>query len=265
MTLLAVWRHAALSLAALLLVLGVVPCASAQTDIPASVLTTAKLVKGATQASTIDRAGDADWFKLTLRDANAYAIAISGPAVIRIYDNAGVLKASSLSKKYYVWRTPVTGTYFISAQGTGTQTGPYTIRVTVQDPAANTATEGKLTVSKPSAGRMSNTGDPDGGTLQQDEDWYRIYLTPGTYHVMAELNASDDAGLFLYDLIPYDAAGQSLFGSVYNFNFVDVYDYASISFDIDITNAGSYFISVASGFVAGRADYNVSVTCTTCP
>ncbi len=97
--------------------------ASAQTDIPASVLTTAKLVKGATQASTIDRAGDADWFKLTLRDANAYAIAISGPAVIRIYDNAGVLKASSGTKKYYVWRTPVTGTYFISAQGTGTKTG----------------------------------------------------------------------------------------------------------------------------------------------
>ena len=60
-------------------------------DIPGNVRTSASIAKGTAVASRINFAGDTDWFKLTLRDANAYKIVTSGTlAAIGIYNASGV-------------------------------------------------------------------------------------------------------------------------------------------------------------------------------
>ena len=63
--------------------------ARAQADIPGNKTSTVTLAKGTARASTMDFVGDADWFKLTLNDANSYQITTTGPAVIRIYRSNG--------------------------------------------------------------------------------------------------------------------------------------------------------------------------------
>jgi hypothetical protein len=179
------WRRSLLWLGIVLVMLAWAPGAWAQTDIPASVLTTASLTKGQARSGTIDRAGDADWYELVLREANAYQITVTGPAEIRIYDYAGALKASSGTKQYYVWGAPLTGTYFIAAQGKGTRTGAYTIKVNVYEHAAGPTTEGKLTVGRVTTGKMTNSGRiEDFGTANfpADEDWLAFQLkTAGCY------------------------------------------------------------------------------------
>jgi hypothetical protein len=168
--------------------LGLAP-AFAQTDIPANTGTGATLAKLQTQASTIGFAGDVDWFRVTLRDSNAYKIAIGGPAVIRIYTQNGVETASSGTARSYVWRTPGTGIYFIAAKGIGSQTGSYTIKLALYDASANTATEARMIIGKPKLGTMKNTGnldflgDPD--RYPPDEDWYILDLGTKCYRVAA--------------------------------------------------------------------------------
>jgi hypothetical protein len=198
------WRRSLLWLGIVLVMLAWAPGAWAQTDIPASVLTTASLTKGQARSGTIDQAGDSDWYKLILREANAYQITVTGPAEIRIYDYAGALKASSGTKQYYVWGAPLTGTYFIAAQGKGTRTGAYTIKVSVYDHAAGPSSEGKLTVGKTTTGRMTNSGPVEFfGTelFPADEDWLAFqFKTPGCYLVEAWMDSvSDWLELSLYE------------------------------------------------------------------
>ena len=183
-------------LAFLPFVLAWVSGAAAQVDIPASVLTTATLAKGQARSGTIDQAGDSDWYKLVLREANAYQITVTGPAEIRIYDYAGALKASSGTKQYYVWGAPLTGTYFIAAQGKATRTGAYTIKVNVYDHAAGPSTDGKLTVGRTTTGKMTNSGlienfgTPD---YPADEDWLVFQIkTPGCYLAEARMDSYSD-------------------------------------------------------------------------
>ena len=211
MTMRAALRRLPMVLAALLGMVGWAQAASAQADIPDSVLTTATLPKGPAVSSTVDRVGDADWYKVTLRDANAYQITTTGPAVIRIYDNAGVLRASSGTKKYYVWRTPVTGTFFIAAEGTGTRTGAYTIKYAIYDESANTATESRMTIGTPKTGRMRNSGNldffGDPNRFPPDEDWTRLDVkTSGCYLVEATMDNPD----YIDHLRVHDVYGNTL-------------------------------------------------------
>ena len=266
MALRSLWLRGVVPLATLLLMFGLVQGASAQTDIPANVLTSASLTKGTARSSAIDRAGDADWFKVTLRDANTYQITVAGPAVIRIYDNAGVLRASSGTKKYYVWRTPVTGTFFVAAEGTGTRTGAYTIKYSVYDESANTATESRMTIGTPKTGRMRNSGNfdfyGDPFRFPPDEDWTRFDVkTPGCYLIEATMEYPD----FIDYLRLRDANGnvmqeQYCASLDENFNIVGCVGptYGLLAY----VTPGRYFLSLLSGPAGATAggQWSASVT-----
>jgi hypothetical protein len=165
--------------------------ARAQVDVPGNKTSTATLAKGTTRTSVMDFVGDADWFKLTLNDANSYRITTTGPAVIRIYRSNGTQAASSGTKKSYVWKAPANGTYFVAAKQNGAATGSYTLKVTVFDASANVSTESRMTVGKPKSGTMINTGNPDffgdPVAFPPDEDWLRIPLAAGCYCVTATI------------------------------------------------------------------------------
>lgn len=227
--------------------------AHAQADILGSKRTTATLPKATLRTSTMDFAGDADWYKITLKDSNAYTIAATGPVVIRIYDQAGVLKASSGTSSTYVWRAPATGTHFIAAKHAGGAIGNYSIKVTLNDASANVATEGRMTVGVTKYGTMTNTGALEGpGALVPDVDWYRIYLEPGSYHLEAYTDQEQD---FLSIFGIRDPQGGEIFDT-YNYNFLPGF----VSFNVNITIAGYYFIEVGTDFVQGIATNTVNVT-----
>lgn len=233
-------------LAVLLIALCWSPSASAQTDIPADVLTTAALSKGIARSSAIERAGDADWFKVTLRDANAYQINISGPAVIRIYNNSGVLQASSGSSKSYVWRTPLTGTFFVAALGSGTRTGAYTIKYFVYDESANTATESRMVIGTPKTGKMRNSGNPDlfGNPegFPPDEDWIRFDVkNRGCYVIEANMSGVD----FIEFMDLRDGNGNSL--DVRGCALVDGTGCTGINAISSYLSPGRYYVSLLSG------------------
>lgn len=227
--------------------------AHAQTDILGSKRTTATLPKATLRTSTMDFAGDADWYKITLKDSNAYTITATGPVVIRIYDQAGVLKASSGTSSIYVWRTPATGTHFIAAKHAGGTLGGYTIKVTLYDASANLSTEGRMTVGVTKYGTMTNTGALEGpDALVPDVDWYRIYLEPGSYHFEAYTDQSDD---FLSIFGLRDPQGNEIFDT-YNYEILPGF----VSFDLTITVAGNYFVEVGTNFIQGIATNTVIVT-----
>jgi hypothetical protein len=177
------------SLALLVTVLcGTLAASATAQDVPGGVATSASITLSTAKTSRINFAGDADWFKITLRNANAYRVTTDKPyAAIRIYDAGGRLRVSSRNGQSLVWRTPVTGTFFVAAKGVGAGTGGYTMRVAVEDTSANRATEGRVTVGKPKRGTMLNTGNfdffGDPVLYPPDEDWYRVSLTPGFYLV----------------------------------------------------------------------------------
>jgi hypothetical protein len=236
-----------------LLVLAAPGVAHAQTDILGNKRTTATLPKATLRTSTMDFAGDSDWYKITLMDSNAYTITATGPVVIRIYDQAGTLKASSGTSSTYVWRTPATGTHFIAAKHAGGTLGGYTIKVTLNDASANLSTEGRMTVGVTKYGTMTNTGALEGpDALVPDVDWYRIYLEPGSYHFEAYTDQSDD---FLSIFGLRDPQGYEIFDT-YN----PVFQPSFISFDVNVNVAGKYFVEVGTGFVQGIATNTVNVT-----
>lgn len=234
--------------AVLMAVLGLVEGAAAQSDIPANVLTTAKLSKGTTKASTIDRPGDADWFKVTLGVDNAYRVVVTGPAVIRIYDNAGVQRASSGTGKSYVWGPSFTGTYFVAAEGTGTTTGAYKIGYYQYEEPASTLTDSRLIIGRPKLGQMRNTGPVEFfGTpsFPADEDWlYFNVQEPGCYLMEATMERGPD---WVY-MVFRDRNGSQIESKDCNFflnnKFFGCVDTYGIYAQID--EPGRYYISLTN-------------------
>ena len=161
--------------------------ALAQVDIPGNKSTGVTLAKYTLRTSAINFFGDADWFKISLNDSNSYRITTTGPAVIRIYNEAGTLAASSGTSKSYVWLSPANGNYFVAAKHSGGAIGTYTIKVGLYDTSANTSTERRMIIGRTATGTMANTGNLDflGDPLKfpPDEDWYRVELGTSCYHV----------------------------------------------------------------------------------
>jgi len=105
--------------------------------------TMAILTAGATQASSIDFAGDQDWFRLTLTAGWRYSFAMDATAGSSLDAYLRVLTAngqqlafnddgSGLNARLSFTAT-TSGTYFLSAQGDGTSTGSYSLTMTAAE------------------------------------------------------------------------------------------------------------------------------------
>lgn len=123
-------------------------------DIPGTTQTSAVLAINGNQTSSIESAGDSDWFKVSLQAGQAYSFAVRGAdsglgtladPKIRIRDpNGNALTAydnddwgGTRDARISGFVAPTTGTYYIVAYAYGTGTGTYTVSATTSVPAYN--------------------------------------------------------------------------------------------------------------------------------
>lgn len=117
-------------------------------DYPASAATTGKVAIGGSTTGTIERAGDADWFKVTLASGQTYRFHLEGSdtgqgtlqyPVLRLLDGEGQelhTDAGSVDGPEPGWTSVVTytapssGTYHVSCEASGKHTGTYKISAT---------------------------------------------------------------------------------------------------------------------------------------
>jgi len=146
--------------------------------------TTASLTARAAQASSVDSAGDQDWFRLDLTSGYRYEFALnaaSGSSLntyLRLLDAGGGVIAVNDDAVGLNSRISFTAnssaTYFISAQGSGASTGSYTFLMTqaapVDDIAGSTATTATLAPTVRQGSVIDTAGD---------QDWFRLSLTAG--------------------------------------------------------------------------------------
>ncbi len=109
-------------------------------DIASGVNTLASLVAGQPQISTIDTAGDQDWFRITLVAGNQYDFTMNPGAGSGLDSYLRLLDANGLQLAFnddlgtpschisYIATTG--GTYYVSAQGHDTSVGAYNLSVT---------------------------------------------------------------------------------------------------------------------------------------
>jgi murein DD-endopeptidase MepM/ murein hydrolase activator NlpD len=141
-------------------------------DIPASTSTSAILTVGGSQTSTIDTAGDSDWFKVYLEAGQSYSFAVRGASsgngtladpLIRIRDTNGVALTqyddddsggngsggAGLDARVTGFTASTTGYHYIVAYGVGTGTGTYRVSATQSaSPALPTLSVNDITVDE---------------------------------------------------------------------------------------------------------------------
>ncbi|MGE0700243.1 MAG: calcium-binding protein, partial [Hyphomicrobiaceae bacterium] len=120
--------------------------ASSSSDtIPGSTATTQVLPLDGTVASSIDQAGDTDWFRITLAAGQSLSVALDGAAtgdgtlsdpLLVIYDaNGNELfrndDARGTLNSLVMFTASVAGTYFVSAAGFGSSVGSYALKTKV--------------------------------------------------------------------------------------------------------------------------------------
>jgi hypothetical protein len=117
-------------------------------DYPASAATTGKVAIGGSTTGTIERAGDADWFKVTLASGKTYRFHLEGSdtgqgtlqyPLLRLLDGEGQELDSDAGSvdgpgpgrtSVVTYTAPSSGTYHVSCEASGKDTGTYKISAT---------------------------------------------------------------------------------------------------------------------------------------
>lgn len=223
-------------------------------SIAANTATTAVLTPTAPQSSSVDLAGDQDWFRLSLTAGYRYDFAMDATAgssldtYLRLLNANGVELAfndDSVGLNSRLSFTASTGgTYYLSAQGYGSTIGGYSLSMTQTAPvdaiAGNTSTSAALSPSLP----QNSTVD-----LPGDQDWFRISLTAGSRYDFA-LNATTGSSLDTYMRL-LDGNGTQL---AVNDDAVGLN--SRISFTA--TSSGTYYVS-AQGSAGTIGGYSLAV------
>ncbi|WP_428667707.1 hypothetical protein [Reyranella sp.] len=157
--------------------------------------TTGTVAVNGSSTGTINPAGEEDWFRVTLTAGTHYRFNQNGSpsgggtmtdTLLRLYSSATTLVTSN-DDSYTVnsdtptfvhdsqfFFTPVSsGTYYLSAGGFGSNTGTYTVHVTIDQYASNVTTTGALSVGGSTTGNIEASGD---------RDWFRASLTAGQWY-----------------------------------------------------------------------------------
>lgn len=155
------------------------------------VATTSTLSPGSFETSSIDTAGDSDWFRISLEAGETYTFTVYLPggglsdSILTLRDSAGTAlanndDANTSARLYYseiTFTASAAGTYFLDVTGFGSATGQYYVSSSrpVDDDAGDTAaTAATLTIgAAPVASQFEQTGD---------HDWYEVTLEAGTIY-----------------------------------------------------------------------------------
>ncbi|MEA3642210.1 MAG: S8 family serine peptidase [Lamprobacter sp.] len=178
-------------------------------DIPGNISTSERIAVNQSRNSTIDFAGDRDFFEITLDPGN-YIFDLQGTALnqgtltdplISLYTSTGAFITSDDdsgagldSRLEYV--VSEGGTYYLSASAFGTATGSYTLTVTSDDDFDGEIPDNASTSSVIAIG-SSQSSQID---FQGDADWFRVDLAAGSTYVFDLVgNTLSDPYLALYD------------------------------------------------------------------
>ncbi|MDJ0832285.1 MAG: pre-peptidase C-terminal domain-containing protein [Gammaproteobacteria bacterium] len=194
---------------------------------------------------------DADWYEIDVRsgftrlEIEVEHTHAEGNLGVELYNSLGdsiIFSNGNQDDELIVTDVVVAGTYYIAVYNNDTYTGQtYTLRWAG---SASTSTSGDdayeendmpgEAISLPSD-TLLNTIAGAGIANENDDDWYRISLSPGTTQVTVDLTFSQSSGDLDVEL--YDASGTTLLGGAYS-----VDDNENLV--LDVSDSGVYYIRV---------------------
>lgn len=230
--------------------------ASAPVDrIAGNATTSAVLSASAAQKSTIDLGGDQDWFSTGMKAGFQYTLSLSADAggsldpYLRLLDKNGAQIAFNDDAVGHdaglIFKPAASGTYYVSAQGSGGTIGGYSLSV-VEKALADTIGDGAATAATIATGSAQvSTIDMAG-----DQDWFRVNLVLG-YRYEFAMDATAGSSLDAY-LRLIDANGQQV-----GVNNDAVGLNARLSHTV--TAGGTYYVS-AGGNGVSTGSYSLSMS-----
>jgi len=217
--------------------------------------TTATISPGVVQNSSIDLIGDQDWFRIDLTAGSRYDFALNAATgsslntAMRLLDANGVQLAFNddavgLNSRISFTAT-TSGTYYVSAQGTGSSIGGYALSVAwtilADNIAGSTATNATLSTTTPRSSVIDLAGD---------QDWFRLSLTAGhRYDFTMDASAGSSLNTYLRLL---NSSGAEL-----AFNNDAVGLNSRLSF---VATTGGIFYLSAQGYGTTTGGYSVAMT-----
>ncbi|NGZ06326.1 MAG: calcium-binding protein [Magnetococcales bacterium] len=214
---------------------------------------------GIAHNSFIDSSGDQDWWQISLTEGNRYSFRLlastnsSLDCYLRLLDASGVEITkdddSAGNRGSLINHTAIrSGTYYLSAQGYGSNTGEYllsaTLNILPSDPITDTtATDSSITINATAQASAIN--------FSGDRDWWSLSLTAGnsySFRLVAAPSSSLDCYLRLMDATGVeitkddDSAGNR--GSLITYT---------------ATRSGTYYLS-AEGYGSSTGDYTLEAT-----
>ncbi|NGZ26949.1 MAG: hypothetical protein G8345_08675 [Magnetococcales bacterium] len=230
-----------------------------QEDQPASTTTSFTLtVNGTPTTSSVDIAGDQDWWQVELNAGTTYTF-LQGAApsshldsYLRLLDNSGNQLAydddsGAFFNSRLVYTPSASGTYYLAAQGYASSTGNYTLSFcdnssTQDDISASTSTTATLTVN--AAPQTSAIDGP------QDQDWWQMQLSAGVTYSFVQNTITNSALDPLLRLL--NASGTELALND------DGGGYPNALLLYTPTTSGTYYLS-AQGYGSTAGGYAISV------
>jgi len=185
-----------------------------------NVETTGRLWSFTTASGRLEKAGDSDWFAVSLTAGTRYVIDLKSAdgtggrlanPLAQLRDSSGALilqddDTGEGTDAQLSFTANATGTFYVAASSSdGVQTGHYSLRLTrldTDDYSADTATTGRLSVGTPVWARLEQAGD---------QDWFAIDLVAGQTYTFSLAGLSSGVGtLFDPELVLRDSTGAQL-------------------------------------------------------
>ena len=238
-------------------------------DVPDWLGTTARLAVGGEYVGLIDRAGDVDWIRTTLRAGQTYVIdlkayarsgnALADPALRGIYTSEGRLLPRTTNDDFgdsfdaqVRFTPPASGDYYIAAAGYGRTTGDYALSLVLDAVIDVEGDTPRTAVRLPGTGSVVGSID-----TPRDADWFALKLTAGVAYTFRLQGAASGHGTLEDPLISavYDSRGLPVVGTS-NDDFGGSAD-AEVGFTP--TTTGTYFLGAGS-YGGARGSYRLEVS-----
>lgn len=237
-------------------------------DYAADTSTSGSLSAGGTIAGDIEESYDQDWFAVSLTAGHEYQINLEGnptsagtlsDTYLRgIYDASGSLISGTSNddggtgyNSTVSYTASSSGTYYISAGAYGSGTGTYRLSLddmgSVDDYAADTSTQGSLTVGGHQTGEIEESSD---------QDWFSVSLTAGhTYQIDLEGSPSSMGTLSdTYLNGVYNASGSFISGTTND----DGGSGYNSQIEFTASSSGVYYVSAGS-YGSNTGTYTLSI------
>ena len=248
------------------------PATSVIDDYPADASTTGTVSVGGSATGTIETSGDTDWFRVTLTAGTPYRFNENGSpsgggtlsdSYLRLYDGSFNLLTSNddsytvnadsptfVNNSQFFYTPTVSGTYYVSSGAFSSNTGTYTIHVTIDDYASDINTTGVVGVGGSNTGSIETSGD---------RDWFAVTLTAGqTYQFDLKGSATGQGTLADPFLRLRDSSNSLPFNDDNGTNLASRISYTA-------TASGTYYPSADLATSSGTGTYRPSAIQTTVP